>query len=318
MTIFKQERKPDISVIVPVVERYDDLRKVFVEYSEPFRKIGKGFEFIFVVDGGFNKAYEELKSLKNEFNEIKIIKFARNFFESIALMTGIEHARGDIIFTLSAYFQVEPNAINEIMVQLKKGYDLIITRRFPRRDNILNRIQASSFNLLVRKITACSFRDIASGLRGMKSEVAKSLELTGDMHRFIPILAYQKGYKVLEINAAQRAEDKKLRFYGLGTYTRRFIDIVTLFFLIKFTRKPLRFFGLIGINLFSVGAVITGYLAYVRLFMSQGIAGRPLLLLGLLLMVLGIQIASLGLLGELIIFTHARDIKEYHIGEIIE
>jgi hypothetical protein len=152
----------------------------------------------------------------------------------------------------------------------------------------------------------------------MRAEVAKNLNLTGDMHRFIPILAFQQGYKIREMPATQREEDKKIRFYGVGVYVRRMIDIISLFFLIKFTRKPLRFFGLIGVTVFSFGAIITAFLGYARLFLGVALADRPMVLLGMLLMVLGVQVSSLGLLGELIIFTHARNIKEYHIAEIIE
>ncbi|MBN1493558.1 MAG: glycosyltransferase [Candidatus Omnitrophica bacterium] len=309
---------PKISVVVPVIERYHDLRKLFTEYSQPLKARGLTFEFIFVVDGVHNDAFQALKGLRQEFPEIRIIKFARNFFEAVALMVGFEHARGDIIFTLSAYFQVVPDVMNTMLDELEHGYDLVITRREPRQDNIINRVQAAVFHGLIKNFTNFSFKDISCGLRCMRAEVAKGLNLTGDMHRFIPILAFQQGYKISELPAQQREEDKKLRFYGIGVYVRRMIDIISLFFIIKFTRKPLRFFGLIGSTVFVMGTLITAYLGYARLFLNEALADRPMVLLGMLLMVLGVQVSSLGLLGELIIFTHARNIKEYHIAEIIE
>jgi len=311
-------KKIDVSVIVPVVDRSDDLEKLFELYSESFRKKGFSFEFIFVVDGSFNKAFQILKDLRKKHPEIKILKFAKNFFESIALMVGFQHAQGETIFTLASYMQVEPNTIDKVFDKLNEGNDLVITRRFPRNDSLINRIQSRVFHLLLMGMTGFSFKDIACGLRAMRREVALSLDLTGDLHRFIPILAFQKGYKVAEVDGKQCEEDQKVRFYGFGIYIRRVIDIISLFFLIKFTRKPLRFFGLIGVTLLSFGAVITFYLGLARIFGSVALAGRPMLLLGLLLLVLGIQIISLGLLGELVIFTSARDVKEYHIEEIIE
>jgi hypothetical protein len=151
----------------------------------------------------------------------------------------------------------------------------------------------------------------------MSRRVAEELVLYGDLHRFIPVLASTRGFGVLEIKLAQRVEDRPIRVYGLGTYLRRLLDIVTIFFLAKFTSKPLRFFGLIGSTIFGTGAAITAYLGFYRLLGFGGIAGRPLLLLGLLLMVLGVQSLSLGLLGELVIFTHARQIREAQIAEIV-
>jgi len=310
-------KKVDISIIVPIVERYDDLGKLFVEFSEPLCLAKKSFEFIFVVDAQFQNAYEDLRLLQQEFSNIRVIKFARNFHESIALMAGFEHAQGNIIVTLSAYFQVDPVAVTDCIAKLSEGYDLVITRRHPRKDSFLNRIQTAAFHGLVNRMTGTKFKDIACGLRAMTREVAESLEITGDMHRFIPVLAHQKGFKIAEIVSPQRDENRNIRIFSPGIYVRRIIDIISLFFLMKFTRKPLRFFGLIGVNCFIVGTAILGYLGFVRLAYNEAIGGRPILLLGLLLFALGVQVASIGLIGELIIFTHAREIKEYHVAEIL-
>ncbi len=137
------------------------------------------------------------------------------------------------------------------------------------------------------------------------------------MHRFIPILADKCGFKIKEVKAKQRKEDVALRIVGPGIFVRRLLDILTVFFIIKFTMKPLRFFGLIGIMLFGIGGIVSGYLAFYRLLGFGGIADRPLLLLGVILMVLGVQTLSIGLLGEIIIFTHAKDVKEYRVEEYL-
>ena len=307
----------DISIIVPVVERYDDLRKLYSEFSSAFDKLDKSYEFIFVVDGQFCEAFEDLKKLKTENSSIKIIKLVNNYGESVALSVGLEKAQGSYLFTLASYFQVESEAINTIWNELNNGYDLVLTRRYPRIDSKLNRLQSFLFHWLIRKMTSIHFHDISCGLKGMKRKVFEEISLYGDLHRFIPILADKCGFKIKEVKAKQRKEDVALRLLGLGSYPRRLLDILTVFFITKFTMKPLRFFGLIGIALFGVGGIISGYLVSYKLFGFGGIADRPLLLLGVILMVLGIQTLSIGLIGEIIIFTHARDVKEYTIEEYL-
>jgi hypothetical protein len=167
-------------------------------------------------------------------------------------------------------------------------------------------------------MTSTHFHDISCGLKGMKKKVFEEINLYGDLHRFIPILADKCGFKIKEIEVKQRKEDSVLRLVRTGIYVRRLLDILTIFFVTKFTMKPLRFFGLIGMALFGIGGAITGYLGLYRLFGFGGIADRPLLLLGVILMVLGVQTLSIGLIGEIIIFTHARDVKEYNVEEYLE
>ena len=160
------------------------------------------------------------------------------------------------------------------------------------------------FHQLIRKLTQTTYHDITCSLRAMRRQVAEEVHLYGDLHRFFPLLAYQRGFKVVELPVRQSRHDLKRRPYGPGMYLHRLLDILTVFFLFKFTKKPLRFFGLVGSELFIAGAIIVGYLGLYRLFEFGGIAGRPLLILGALLMMLGAQLFSIGLLGELLIFTH--------------
>ena len=196
--------------------------------------------------------------------------------------------------------------------------DLVISWRYPRIDSWFNRVQARVFHWTIRMLTGTGYHDVSCGLRAMKRQVAEEIQLYGDLHRFIPLLAYQRGFKVKEITVRQSPLDSMRRIYRPGVYLRRLLDILTLFFLFKFTQKPLRFFGLVGSSLFGAGVLTTAYLGLYRLLGFGAISGRPLLILGVLLMVLGVQLFSIGLLGEIIIFTHARDVKEYQIKEILE
>ena len=312
------EEAPEVSVVVPISERHDNLENLYHLYSSELAQIGKTFEFLFIIDGHFPVAQEELQKLKKTGSAIKILKFSRSFGESAALMEGFRSARGTIILTLASYIQVEPEDIPKLFSAYEEGYDLVISCRYPRIDPILNRIQSRLYHYIVNKLTGCAFNDITCGARLIKKNILSEFTLYGDLYRFIPVFAFRKGLKVTEVNVRQKKDDTELRLLRPGAYLRRLLDILTLFFLVKFTRKPLRFFGLIGSTLLIFGAVITSYLGILRVFGQVALANRPLLLLGILLMVFGIQLFSVGLVGELILFTHAKELETYRIEEIIE
>jgi glycosyltransferase involved in cell wall biosynthesis len=311
-------KTPEVSVVVPISERHDDLKKLYQIYADELKNLKRDFEFIFILDGSFNDAYQDLLALQNEDNPIRIVKFTKYFGESAALTEGFRQAKGNTILTLASYIQIEPKDLDKVFSAYDEGHDLIVTRRYPREDPLINRIQSSVYHFLVRQMTGAPFRDITSGMRLINKKILSEFSLYGDLHRFIPILASGKGIKVTEVNVAQRKEDTRVRLVKLGIYFRRAIDLFTLLFLIKFTYKPLRFFGLIGSAFCVPGVIITGCLGVLRLFGLIGLANRPLLLLGILLIVFGIQLFSVGLIGELILFTRAKDIEHYRVEEIIE
>jgi glycosyltransferase involved in cell wall biosynthesis len=309
--------KPAISVIVPIAERHDDLRAIYVCYSRELAATGVSYEFIFVIDGSEAGALQALRDLKKEYPGIVVITLGHWFGEATALAAGFELARGDTIITMPAYFQVEPYEIHRMLdVFHRDRQDLVIAYRYPRNDALLNRLQSRVFHLLVNSMIGTPYRDISCGMRVMKRQVAQEVRLYGDLHRFLPLLAHQRGFKISEVPAQQSPHDLANRLYGPGVYLRRLLDIFTLFFLYKFTRKPLRFFGLVGSAIFLAGAILTAYLGVERV-LGVPLASRPLLILGVLWMVFGVQLFSIGLLGEIIIFTHARDLKDYHTEQVI-
>jgi glycosyltransferase involved in cell wall biosynthesis len=310
---------PSVSVVVPVVERHDDLGLLYEALATALRERGKTFEFIFVVDGGERDVLPELRRLREARDpHVKVLVLGKTFGESAALTVGLNTARGDLILTAASYFQVDLADVGRAFQPIEAGEaDLVVGRRDPRIDSLFNRLQSSVFHWMVRRMTSTDFHDISCGLRVMRKEVPRELSVYGDLHRFIPILALSRGFRVIEVSLPQRVEDAPARVHGAGTYLRRILDVLTVFFLVKFTRKPLRFFGLIGTGLFGIGIAITTYLTADKLLWDTAIANRPLLLLGVLFMVLGVQSVSIGLLGEIIIFTHARQIREYQIAEIL-
>ncbi len=312
------EKPVDLSIVIPISERHDDLRELYHQYAKVISAEGYSFEFIFVLDGPDNDALQVLKGLRKECQEIKITTLSRHVGEATALSVGFDKARAPIILTIPAYFQVEPQDVYLVLKSLVENeMDLVIARRYPRIDSLFNQAQSWVFHRLTGMLTGMRYHDISCGLRAMKQKVAQEVKLYGDLHRFFPLLAYQRGFKVEEVNVRQSGQDLNRRVYSPGVYIRRLLDLLTIFFLYKFTKKPLRFFGLIGSGIASAGVIITAYLGLYRLLGFGGIAGRPILILGVLLMVLGVQLFSIGLLGEIIIFTHARDIKDYQLKEIL-
>ena len=308
---------PSISIVVPVVERSRDVKEVYRAYSSILVQLSQTFEFIFVVDGGDSAVVNSLKNLQSENRISKVIALPYCFGESTALAVGFEHASGEIIITLPAYFQTVPEGIEKILHQLNQGYDLVVTRRWPRLDTWLNRIQTRGFHALAHRLTGIALHDLGCGLRGMKRQVAQEVSIYGDLHRFLPLLAHQKGFRLIEIDIPQHPADGNQRIYRPGVYLRRILDLLTVVFLFKFTKKPLRFFGLIGSGLFASGFIVSSLLALEKLLGVTALADRPLLILGVLLMVLGVQVGSIGLLGEIIIFTHARKVKDYTIRRFL-
>jgi glycosyltransferase involved in cell wall biosynthesis len=308
----------DISVVVPISERHDDLQQLYVDYSREISATGLAYEFIFVVDGPSHEVLETLKNLKKEHLEISLIVLNRSFGEATALSAGFERAKGKIIVTLASYFQVEPYEIQRMLQKvLKDEEDLVVAWRYPRIDSRFNRCQSWIYHKIIRAVIGTEYHDVSCGLRVMKRNVTDEINLYGDLHRFFPISAYQLGFRVSEAPVRQSPQDTRRRVNRPGVYLRRLLDIATFFFLFKFTKKPLRFFGLLGSGIFAIGMLLTGYIGVERL-LNIAPAGRPLLILSVLLMVFGVQLFSTGLLGEIIIFTHARSVRDYQISEILD
>jgi glycosyltransferase involved in cell wall biosynthesis len=306
----------EVAVIVTVSERYDDPAHVYADYKRALDASGYRYRFTYVLDGDFPDVLEELQRQQRQGEALRIVKLSRWFGEATALTAGFENSQGDAILTLPAYHQVEPVEIPRLIKELERC-DMVLARRFPRADSGFNRAQTALFNWLFRAMTGSAFRDLGCGVRAFKRKVIEQIPVYGDQHRFLPLLASRQGFKVGELDLPQSSKDRRWRIYRLGVYPRRVLDLLTVFFLVKFTKKPLRFFGLVGIAIFAAGALITIFLVIERLFFGVGLGDRPALLLSSLLVVVGLQIFALGLIGELIIFTHAKDIKEYTIEKII-
>jgi glycosyltransferase involved in cell wall biosynthesis len=306
-----------LSVIVPIGDRHAEISALHAEYRRGVEAIGYLYEFIYVVDGAFQDAASALEGLIRAGERITAVYLARSFGESTALMAGLEQVRGDIILTLPAYYQIDADDIRELVRALDSA-EIVIGRRWPRAGGLLERLRRGVFHGLVSWMTGLKLHDLGCNARAMKRRVLEEISLYGDQHRLLPALADRQGFRVLEIDVRQSAKDRFEGSYRTREYAHRLLDIFAVFFLVRFTKKPLRFFGMIGATLLCVGTALVIYLVIDRLIFSVGLANRPALLLSSLLVVLGLQLFALGLLGELIIFTHARDLKDYQVDRVIE
>jgi hypothetical protein len=303
----------DVSVVVVVDERPEQLADLYIEYSPALRASGRSFEFVFITGSAYRHLLDSLDGLVRNGAPVRILE-AQTVGEAALLKAAAGYCRGAIILTLPSYRRVEPPALVDLIVRIEKGADLAVAHRWPRRDSWINRVQNRAIHSLVRASVGGNLHDLGCGVRAIRTEVLASLPLYGDFYRFLPIIALREGYTVEEVPAAQHLADVKARVYAPGIYLRRLIDIVGLFFLIRFREKPLRFFGLFGVSFSLIGVAVLSVLSVQRMA-GRPMADRPLLLLGLMLVVLGIQIFSLGLIGEIIVHFQMRDRSVYRIRE---
>ncbi len=306
----------DLSVIIPITERHDNIQELYYEYKKAVEQTSLTYEFVYVMDGPFPDLNEELTALKDKGEKLKVIMLAKWFGEATALKIGFENTSGELIMTLPAYQQVDSSELPRLVHSIE-GQDMVVARRWPRKDSALNRLQSNVFNFLMRLQTGVELHDLGCSVRVFRRRVIREVEIYGDLHRFLPVLANRYGFKVLEVKTSQSQKDMFQRIYSSGLYVRRLLDLLSVMFLIKFTKKPLRFFGLVGMGTIFVGAVATAYLIMERLVFDMSLADRPALMISSLFIVLGAQILSIGLIGEIIIFSHSKQLKEYTIDRII-
>ncbi|HWK51368.1 MAG TPA: glycosyltransferase [Steroidobacter sp.] len=308
---------PSISVIVPVCGRRAELRPLYSQYKAGIEAVGLPFEFIFVIDGNRTDASRALDELLSDGEDLTVVSLTRSFGEAAALMAGFERAQGSVIVTLPAYHQIEPQDIPKLIAALGSS-DMAIGYRSPRYGNAFDRMRRSAFHGLVNFVTGARLQDLGCGARAMRRQVFEEMDLYGDQHRFMAILATRLGFRVSEVGMRQSPKDRLQRVYRPKEYAHHVLDLFSIFFLVRFTKRPLRFFGMLGAATFGIGTAIIAFLSVQRLFFDEKLADRPALLLGALLVVLGMQVFALGLLGELIIFTHARGMKDYRVQEVIQ
>ncbi|MBN1352386.1 glycosyltransferase [candidate division KSB1 bacterium] len=306
-----------ISLIISLYNCETSIKELHASLSTSMRNSNTRYEIIYVDDGSTDATYSLLNEIADTDDRVKIIKMRSSFGEASTFDAGVKRAAGDTIVYVTSRVRVAMEGILKLCQKLDDGYDMVVGWRFPRADSSLNQIISRLFNWLTRKMGGLNLHDINSGILVAKREVLENVPIYGSLNRFLPMLAHRQGYKVTEEKIEQlKGLFRQSRY--LGEYLQRLLDILTVIFLTKYSKKPIHFLGFVGMLFAIVGIGTNAYLLVYRILGMGPIAGRPLLLVGALFLVIGIQMISIGLIGEMIIYTHARDIKEYNIEKIVE
>jgi len=292
----------DISIVIPVKNEEKSLEILYREILKVLKPLRKSFEIIFIDDGSTDNSAEVIRKISKKDKAVTLIQFRGNFGKSEALAAGFKKAKGGIIITLDADLQDDPAEIPKLLEKINQGYDLVVGWKKKRKDPLSKVLPSRIWNFMTATLSGIKLHDFNCGLKAYKAEAAKSLILYGELYRLIPILAAEKRFKITEIPVHHRPRRFGKSKFGWERFIKGFLDMITVVFLTKFIRRPAHFFGSFGIGLFSIGFVIGLYITYLRVTTGSIQNRHPLLLLGILLMVIGIQLFSTGLLAEMIVY----------------
>lgn len=305
----KESKEIDISIVVPLYNEDESLTEL-ASGIEAAISSQYSYEIIFVDDGSSDTSFQVIKKLSAENENIIGISFSHNYGKSVALQAGFEKVRGKYVVTMDADLQDDPDEVPDMIQMLKDGLDMVSGWKKERFDPISKTVPSKFFNYVTRKAAGIQLHDFNCGLKAYRREVIDNIYLYGELHRYIPMLAKKEGYnrigeKIVKHHPRKYGKTK----FGLSRFINGFLDLITILFVQRYFQKPMHFFGTFGILLLMVGTGINAYMAILRLFFNIGIGNRPLLFLGILLMVLGIQLLSTGLIGELININHVKKQK---------
>lgn len=314
-------KRPYLSVVIPLFNEEENVAPLLEGLSRSLARLGKPFEVIVVDDGSTDGTLKRLKELKPRYPWLKIVALRRNFGQSAAFTAGLDQAQGEVIVTMDGDLQNDPEDIPKLVRKLEEGFDVVSGWRKDRKDPFLSRRLPSILaNALISRTTRVKLHDYGCSLKAYRAEVIKGLTIYGELHRFIPALVSLSGARVAEVEVRHHPRRFGKSKYGLSRTYRVLLDLFLMLFFRKFATKPLHIFGLTGGIFFLVGFFIECYLTYLKLFKHQDIGHRPLLLLGVLLILAGINLLGTGLLAELLIRTYyeASGKRIYAVREVIE
>jgi glycosyltransferase involved in cell wall biosynthesis len=312
---------PELSIVIPVHNESPNIKPLIEELTQTLGQYGRPYELLIVDDGSTDDSFEQLAALQSRDPRLRVIRFRRNFGQTAAFAAGIAQARGRLVITSDGDLQNDPRDIPAMVALIDQGNDIVCGWRKDRKDTfITRRLPSVIANKLISFATGVSLHDYGCSLKVFRAEVIKPLRLYGEMHRFLPAIASQIGVKIAEMEVNHRARRAGVTKYGLSRTIRVVLDLATVKFLLSYSTRPLQIFGLLGLIAGGLGTLITGWLGYVRLFQHQGIADRPLLLLGVMLIFIGVQLLTFGLLAEVMARTYyeSQDKPTYVIREVRE
>jgi len=312
-----QQQWADISVVIPLYNEEESLKELHQQLRSTLGRMNIRYELIFIDDGSTDRSIQVLRDLRRTDKHIRIYRFRRNYGKSAALSVGFEKAQGSIVITMDADLQDDPAEIPALKKKLDEGYDLVSGWKKVRHDPITKTIPSKFFNFITSLMTGVHLHDMNCGLKAYRKDVVKSVNVYGELHRYVPVLAHWEGFKVGEIVVHHRARKFGKTKFGIGRFWKGFLDLLTVLFTTRYFRRPLHLFGPLGLIAILAGMVIDGVLVFEWFQGSTALSNRPLFLVGIMLIIVGIQFFSIGLLGEMI--SKSRRIEEeYSIKEVIK
>jgi glycosyltransferase involved in cell wall biosynthesis len=313
--------RPVISVVVPVYDEELTLSPLYDELEAALDPLGRPWEVVFVDDGSTDGSFTALTRLHAAHDNVRVIRLRRNFGKAAALAAGFVQARFEVVVTIDADLQDDPGEIPRLLAKLDEGFDLVTGWKTKRHDPWLRRALSRVFNAATSRVSGLRLHDLNCGLKAYRAEVLRGLRIYGELHRFLPVLAHYRGFRVAELPVNHRPRAHGRSRYGPERYLRGFFDLVTVTFIGRYRYRPLHLFGGLGLLLSTVGFAVLVYLTVLKA-MGEAIGHRPLLLFGVLLVVVGLQFFSLGLLSEMVTSQHeeraaARELERQHVEEIL-
>ncbi|RME79585.1 MAG: glycosyltransferase [Chloroflexi bacterium] len=300
---------PELSIVIPVYNEEESLPHLLGELVPALEATGRTFEIICVDDGSQDNSFAELKKLRQQEPRVRVVRFRRNFGQTAAFAAGFDRAQGEIVITMDADLQNDPRDIPKLLDKMAEGYDVVSGWRVDRwkeglRPLLTRKLPSMTANWLISTGTGVYLHDYGCSLKAYRREVVKNIRLYGDLHRFVPAIASYYGVTVAEVPVNYRSRQFGTSKYGLGRVVRVILDLLTVRFLLSYSTRPIQIFGLLGLLTFGLGFVIGLYLTFIKLVYGAALAERPMLLLSILLIMLGVQLITMGLLGELVVRTY--------------
>ncbi|MEM7480294.1 MAG: glycosyltransferase family 2 protein [Acidobacteriota bacterium] len=312
------EESPEISVLVPVLDEADSVLELARAVAEQLDRLGRSFELIFIDDGSRDGTPDRVREAHERDPRIKLVRLRRNFGKAAAITAGFDHSAGVILITMDGDLQDDPAEIPRFLDKLEEeDLDLVSGWKRRRHDPASKRYPSLLFNWVTRHLASVDLHDFNCGFKAYRREVLEQVAVYGELHRYIPVLASRRGFQIGEIEVTHHPRRAGQSKYGWDRLYKGLLDLITVLFITKYTRRPLHLFGLIGLTLLGAGFSINLHLAILWMG-GETLSNRPLLLLGILLMVVGIQVLTTGLIGEMITFKSFRRRDSYSVKERLE
>jgi glycosyltransferase involved in cell wall biosynthesis len=302
-----------VSVIVPLLNEEESLEPLTQQIKKAFTRVSSDYEIIFIDDGSTDKSLSVIKNLSNSDKKIKYISFKKNYGKSAALQVGFRRAAGSAVITMDADLQDDPSEIPHLLAKLDEGYDLVSGWKKNRQDPFVKKHSSKFFNYVTRVMSGIKIHDFNCGLKAYRMEVVKRMNVYGELHRYMPVLARWEGFTVTEIPVKHHPRRYGKTKFGISRFYKGFVDLITVIFTTRYVKRPMHLFGFIGALSFLVGILVNLYIT-IEWYMGVPIKNRPLLFLGILLIIVGVQFFAVGLLGELVAHNYQND-NEYNIKD---